>query len=206
MKKLAIAIAVAISGMFAAGAAHAASFQNSVGLAGPAYVETFDSPAVGNYSPADNLFSSMTFSDNLYVTTDYNGFLGFSGQSIVNRSSSSCCSTPSYVDFANVIEGVGFRFMTNPGTSTFSAYLNNALVESFSASTDLAANQYYGFTGISFDRIRFDSGGFNGASFLDDMQFAAAPVPEPEIYAMMAAGLGLVGFVARRRKQQIAAA
>lgn len=29
----------------------------------------------------------------------------------------------------------------------------------------------------------------------------ANPVPEPEIYAMMAAGLGLMGFVARRRKQ-----
>ena len=28
----------------------------------------------------------------------------------------------------------------------------------------------------------------------------AAPVPEPEIYAMLAAGLGLMGFVARRRK------
>jgi hypothetical protein len=27
------------------------------------------------------------------------------------------------------------------------------------------------------------------------------PVPEPEIYAMMVAGLGLMGFVARRRKQ-----
>ena len=28
-----------------------------------------------------------------------------------------------------------------------------------------------------------------------------APVPEPETYAMMLAGLGLMGFVARRRKQ-----
>ena len=31
-------------------------------------------------------------------------------------------------------------------------------------------------------------------------------VPEPEIYAMLAAGLGLMGFVARRRKQQLVAA
>lgn len=33
----------------------------------------------------------------------------------------------------------------------------------------------------------------------------AAPVPEPETYAMMLAGLGMLGFVARRRKQKLAA-
>lgn len=32
-------------------------------------------------------------------------------------------------------------------------------------------------------------------------QLYIAPIPEPEIYAMMVAGLGLMGFVARRRKQ-----
>lgn len=33
----------------------------------------------------------------------------------------------------------------------------------------------------------------------------AAPIPEPETYAMLLAGLGLLGFAARRRKQQLAA-
>jgi hypothetical protein len=33
-----------------------------------------------------------------------------------------------------------------------------------------------------------------------------SPIPEPEIYAMLLAGLGVMGFVARRRKQQAAAA
>ena len=35
--------------------------------------------------------------------------------------------------------------------------------------------------------------------------FAATPVPEPETYAMILAGLGLMGFMARRRKQNAAA-
>jgi len=40
----------------------------------------------------------------------------------------------------------------------------------------------------------------------DGEQFAVAnPVPEPETYAMLLAGLGLLGFMARRRKQQPAA-
>ena len=38
------------------------------------------------------------------------------------------------------------------------------------------------------------------------LNIGVAAVPEPEIYAMMAAGLGLMGFVGRRRKLQIAAA
>jgi hypothetical protein len=33
---------------------------------------------------------------------------------------------------------------------------------------------------------------------------AAPAVPEPETYAMLLAGLGLMGFVARRRKQHAA--
>ncbi|MDE2365958.1 MAG: PEP-CTERM sorting domain-containing protein, partial [Betaproteobacteria bacterium] len=33
---------------------------------------------------------------------------------------------------------------------------------------------------------------------------AIAPIPEPEAYAMMMAGLGLIGFMARRRKKHLA--
>jgi hypothetical protein len=34
--------------------------------------------------------------------------------------------------------------------------------------------------------------------------FTATPVPEPETYAMLLAGLGLLGFAARRSKQKAA--
>lgn len=42
----------------------------------------------------------------------------------------------------------------------------------------------------------FDSGADNAS------KWSLTPVPEPETYAMMMMGLGLIGFVARRRKNQ----
>jgi len=50
--------------------------------------------------------------------------------------------------------------------------------------------------------------GFNylpGAAFPNNNQYVGvSDVPEPETYAMLLAGLGLMGFVARRRKQKAA--
>jgi hypothetical protein len=34
------------------------------------------------------------------------------------------------------------------------------------------------------------------------VQFSAVAVPEPETYAMMLSGLGLMGFIARRRRER----
>lgn len=44
------------------------------------------------------------------------------------------------------------------------------------------------------------------SSSSQDLAVFAAPIPEPEIYAMLGVGLGVMGFVARRRKQQVIAA
>jgi hypothetical protein len=38
--------------------------------------------------------------------------------------------------------------------------------------------------------------------FVVGVKFVSAPVPEPETYAMMMAGLGLIGFMARRRRNK----
>jgi len=46
----------------------------------------------------------------------------------------------------------------------------------------------------------------DGLSFTSASGVFASPVPEPETYAMLLAGLGLLGFAARRRKQKEVAA
>jgi hypothetical protein len=53
--------------------------------------------------------------------------------------------------------------------------------------------------GISAIKISNASGGIE----IDHLQYGlAAAVPEPETYAMLLGGLGLLGFVARRRRRQ----
>jgi hypothetical protein len=60
------------------------------------------------------------------------------------------------------------------------------------SSDNLASGDYYVL--VSGNMVSDTSASFGGAVML-------APVPEPETYGMMLAGLGVLGFLARRRKQ-----
>jgi len=127
----------------------------------------------------------------------------------------------------NQITGVG-------GAAAVTAYSNNGLapitlanstgagayvVKSFinvgdccsavDGATAIAGGQALGFLDNSDSSISlgYSLGNLNdgqSVSFGYTYTFAA-PVPEPETYAMLLAGLGLMGFMARRRKQRGAA-
>lgn len=119
---------------------------------------------------------------------------------------------PVTLDFSNAVGALGTNFsVLNPGIGQVFFIGNGvnsaAAFQEFIAPTG-ATRVFFGIT---------DAFGFNGApGAFDDNNGAyqirvginespnnpITPVPEPETYAMMLAGLGLLGFVAGRRKQK----
>ena len=64
-------------------------------------------------------------------------------------------------------------------------------------------------TNLNFDapelKVQFLTGQYDGKATGDLLSQTIPAIPEPEIYAMMAVGLGLMGWVARRKKLKVSA-
>jgi hypothetical protein len=89
----------------------------------------------------------------------------------------------------------------------------------FSAATDAEVNwtafdigtKKYSYTGLGAGDYYFKVGGegWKESAFVEDPKYnawvsiSAAPVPEPETYAMLFAGLGIMGTVVRRRSRSL---
>jgi hypothetical protein len=94
--------------------------------------------------------------------------------------------------------GLPSSILADAGTTQQSFSVNSAAINhwtSFSMTfTASSATTTIGLTGNQ------------GPNYIGLDNVAVVAVPEPETYAMMLAGLGLMGFIARRRKQRVATA
>lgn len=103
---------------------------------------------------------------------------------------------------------LGATYTTNSLTNASTSYFQNP--SSFGVK-NLAGNSF----GLNFSQPLtaaggsvallsfakgFEFAGFNSRSVTAGSVFAAAPVPEPETYALMVAGLGVLGAALRRKK------
>jgi hypothetical protein len=134
------------------------------------------------------------------------------------------------VEIANVVDGYGtldfsgdgfvvnFDRGTSFNSATFNGFVISDLYDSMDTFTSFSLVSNTGVAGapvLNFDAdhlsVNWQGLGFGGGSLhfittslppteLATADSATSPVPEPEIYAMFMAGLGLMGFMARRRK------
>ena len=115
------------------------------------------------------------------------------GAGVVTDKFSFSLGSGSTYDVTNKVNGVGFT----PGFAFYGLFdsANTSLgaftVNSGAHTVSLAAGDYY-YTVFGASST---GGAYSIASAI-----VATPVPEPETYAMLLAGLGALGFLARRRQ------
>jgi hypothetical protein len=196
------AILVALSAL--SFGAQATPISNSPsGLTGTFTTEDFDTWDLGSSSGVSS--PDLSFDSGQFAANDFGGVVypNLSGNSIINEA-----EWISTFSFSGPVSGVAFNFVSTGGETIFKAFLGAVEVEQFTALTGIENDNFYGFQDISFDRIHIDTTSTENVSYvLDNLQVASSfdgspvtQVPEPESYAMFMAGLALMGFIARRRK------
>lgn len=156
-----------------------------------------DTPAsavlsVQNYTPGDSL-SAANFYSFSYVSTGYD--ISFSATSVdlsgtlpaVGGVVDTFMSVSGLTDSTGTIPGV-FSF-TTIGDGSWTLALNGSSLDEHGSTTYGHSDEYH------------DSSHWN----FDHHEGNVSAIPEPQTYAMLLAGLGLMGFIARRRKQMEAA-
>lgn len=183
----------------------AAGFALAASVGANAAVVDFDSGSLGGDFSWNNfnVLNTSTYQPSGYV----NGTV--SGNYVAYNMFGNPASLSSFSSF--VFNGAYFTGAWNNGLSiTVNGFLNGVqtLSETFQVNTDAPLWKSFGWTvdSLTFSTAGGVSAGFGGSGnhfALDNFTYneVLSPVPEPETYAMLAVGLGLLGAFARRRKQ-----
>lgn len=169
------------------------------GITNPEHTVTFSEVSLTSGAVLTNQLAAygVTFSGAYYDPQN----VFFATPSIGNYSL--CCGgvhNPVSIIFDAIVTDSAFQFITNssPPDSTFQAYLQGSLVDSFTAFTNFSQD-WFGFTGLAFDEIRVSAGGTGGVFLLDNLQFSSN-TPEPAALALLCSGLAGLSIIRRKGK------
>ena len=189
-------IAIALTAlMVVAAPAYAAVQTYQAALSGPA-----ESPPNGS---AGTGFATLSFdlvAHSLTISDTFSGLLGTTTASHIH-----CCTALPGIGVAGVAtmvpSFVGFPLGVTSGTYThaFDTSLAGTYNPSFvTAAGSVALAEAALFAGLNAGDayLNIHTSAFPGG----EIRGFLAPVPEPDIYALMLAGMGVVGFIGRRKR------
>lgn len=88
----------------------------------------------------------------------------------------------------------------NAGITHFDGYVGNILTYSMNVTSSTTAPTSVVFNWSGLNKVVMSDGNSTNHTAIDNLSVTA--VPEPETYALMLAGLGLMGVIARRRNKK----
>ena len=173
--------------------------RQATGLASPDVTVDFGESLYASGTIITNEFAV----DGVTFGPDYAYRDGLSGHPALTRGylqNTTSGNQPGSIFFATDVTAVAFSYTSNIANTTFSAYLDGVLVESFTAPTEGTTTAggsglYHGFEGIVFDEIRMELDIANTLMTVDNLQYVV--VPEPSTALLFGIGLGCLGW--RRR-------
>ena len=205
---------LAVSGLAQAAPINSASDPSLTG----ATVQDFESAPLGTYT--SHSFGSLTVTalpstygtTDFSIATDYAGSYNTRGAQHISNEGSEFQALR--LDFGSSVSAFGFLFGASDSTWILNAYsAGNTLLDtrSIPATTTSNAGDFFGLSGLAgatyatLTQVQdgiYSTGGVDYV-FVDNVTYAGgsvAAVPEPGTYAMMLAGLAVVGGVVRRKK------
>lgn len=204
--KLIIAALFLISS-FAAGPAMATVITASdTGLSAPGQTIGFEEVVLSNGTLVTDQFASLgvTFTPGVSYQNSVSRRPNFSGPAVIDFAFSGFADIS--IQFSQAVTEATAAMTANFGGMSLTALLDDVIVESFdytfpNNTVDSNFNNFFGFTDILFDELRLTPVGSTSVA-IDNLAFtyAAVPVPEPGILALL--GLGLAGMGLARRKKK----
>lgn len=181
----------AVAGFIQSTSADAAGFTTSTTIGFGEFDIPIATLLTDQYSSLGVEFSPRLFQD----PQNCFGFFNFSGNCAGDLEPVGSFSD---IVFSSVQHQAGFHMVFLAVSATFEAYLGEELVSSGSAGQNFGPNNFFGFRGVAFDRIRIHQS--ENSFIMDNLTLDVVPVPAPSTLALM--GVGYAALACRRRDRR----